>query len=393
MSDIVMKLHTTRSLAFVGLLFVAAIFCLPVAALEIAARQVLLIDYQTWTVLAQSDPDEPMPPSSMSKLMTAYMLFDAIHSGTISLDDEFQVSDNAWRKGGAASGGSTMFLEPRSRVRVEDLLRGIIIQSGNDACIVVAENMSGSEEAFADEMTEKAFELGLLGSNFVNSTGLPDPDHYTTARDLAALAKHIIVDFPEYYSLYKETEFTYNDIKQFNRNPLLYRPGGTDGLKTGYTKAAGYGLTASAVRDGRRLILVANGMESAQSRAEETSRLMDWGFRNFTNRDLFRAGETVSEAEVWLGMENTIPLVIEEDVTITIPRRSWRTLEVKAVYEGPIAAPITKGAEIARLVISGEEMEPLEYNLVAALSVEKLGFVGRIKAAATQILFGFSGGT
>ena len=388
-----MKLHTTHSLAFSSLLFAAATFCLPVAGLEIAARQVLLIDYQTWTVLEQNGADEPMPPSSMSKLMTAYMLFDAIHSGSISLDDEFQVSENAWRKGGAASGGSTMFLEPRSRVRVEDLLRGIIIQSGNDACIVVAENMSGSEEAFADDMTEKAFELGLTGSNFVNSTGLPDPDHYTTARDLAALAKHIIVDFPEYYSLYKETEFIYNDIKQFNRNPLLYRPGGTDGLKTGYTEAAGYGLTASAVRDGRRLILVANGMASAQSREEETGRLMDWGFRNFTNRDLFRAGETVSEAEVWLGLQNTIPLVIEEDVTITIPRRSWRTLEVKAVYEGPIAAPIAKGAEIARLVISGEEMDPLEYNLVAARSVEKLGFMGRIKAAASQILFGFTSGT
>ena len=374
-------------------IFAAFLTATPVQALDIAAREVLLIDYQTWTALEAKNSDEPMPPSSMSKLMTAYMLFDAIHSGAISLDDEFMVSENAWRKGGAASGGSTMFLEPNSRVRVEDLLRGIIIQSGNDACIVVAENMSGSEEAFADEMTERAFELGMTGSNFTNATGLPDPDHYMTARDLAILSKRIIVDFPEYYSLYKETEFTYNEIKQFNRNPLLYRPGGADGLKTGHTDAAGYGLTASAVRDGRRLILVANGMESTQSRSEETARLMDWGFRNFTNRNLFRAGEVVSDAEVWLGLDEAIPLVIEEDVTVTIPRRAWRNLEVKAVYEGPIPAPIEQGATVAKLVIAGDDMEPLEYDLVAGASVDKLGFAGRIKAAATQILFGFSGGS
>ncbi len=381
--------HLLNSLLFSALL----IGVTPARALDIAAREVLLVDFQTWTVLEEKDADGPMPPSSMSKLMTAYMLFEAIHSGAISLDDEFIVSENAWRKGGAASGGSTMFLEPNTRVRVEDLLRGIIVQSGNDACIVVAENMSGSEEAFADEMNERALDLGMTGSNFTNSTGLPDPDHYMTARDLALLARQIIVDFPEYYSLYRETEFTYNEIKQFNRNPLLYRPGGADGLKTGSTEAAGYGLTASAVRDGRRLILVANGMESTQGRAEETARLMDWGFRNFTNRDLFRAGEVVSDAEVWLGQEESIPLVIEEYVTVTIPRRAWRTLEVKAVYEGPIAAPIEEGASVAKLVIAGDDMEPLEYNLVAGASVAKLGFVGRIKAAASQILFGFSSGS
>ena len=267
-----------RSISILPLLLLIALAAGPSArALDIAAREVILIDYQTWTVLEESNADKRMPPSSMSKLMTAFMLFEAIHSGELSLDDEFQVSENAWRKGGAASGGSTMFLEPNTSVRVEDLLRGIIIQSGNDACIVVGENMAGSEEAFADEMTARAYELGMTNSNFTNTTGLPDPEHYTTARDLAILAKRIIVDFPEYYSLYKETEFTYNEIKQFNRNPLLYRPGGADGLKTGHTNAAGYGLTASAVRDGRRLIMVANGMESTQARSEETSRLMDWG--------------------------------------------------------------------------------------------------------------------
>nr|NKB45600.1 D-alanyl-D-alanine carboxypeptidase [Alphaproteobacteria bacterium] len=248
------------------------------------------------------------------------------------------------------------------------------------------------EEAFADEMTERARDLGLTGSNFANATGLPDPNHYMTAEDLALLARLIVTDFPEYYSLYKETEFTYNDIKQFNRNPLLYRPGGADGLKTGHTDAAGYGLTASAVRDGRRLLLVANGMASTQARSEETAKLMDWGFRNFTNKDLFRAGEMVSDAEVWLGLEPTIPLIIEEDVTVTIPRQAWRTLDVKAVYEGPIAAPIEQGTSVAKLVINGDGMDALEYDLVAGASVAKLGFTGRIQAAATQILFGFSSG-
>ena len=363
----------------------------PAHAIEIDAREYVLYDFSTWTVLEEHNGTESMPPSSMSKLMTAYMVFEAIHSGALSLDDEFMVSENAWKKGGAASGGSTMFLEPNTMVRVEDLLRGIIIQSGNDACIVVAENMAGSEEAFAMEMTERARELGLTGSNFMNATGLPDPNHYMTAEDLAVLARRIISDFPEYYSLYEETEFTYNEIKQFNRNPLLYRPGGADGLKTGHTDAAGYGLTASALRDGRRLVLVANGMKSTQARAEETAKLMDWGFRNFTNKDLFRAGEMVSDAEVWLGIDETIPLIIEEDVTVTIPRQAWRTLEVKAVYEGPIAAPVEQGATVAKLVVSGEEMEPLEYDLVAGASVAQLGFTRRVKAAASQILFGFSG--
>tara|TARA_B110000438_G_scaffold30090_1_gene29259 strand:+ start:3979 stop:5160 length:1182 start_codon:yes stop_codon:yes gene_type:complete len=393
MSALKMKFQTFLRTEFVTVFWLAFAIWQPAQALDIAARQVLLIDYQTWTVLEEKEADAAMPPSSMSKLMTAYMLFDAIHSGAISLDDEFQVSEKAWREGGAASGGSTMFLEPNTRVRVEDILRGIIIQSGNDACIVVAENMAGSEESFAIEMTEKALDLGMTGSNFTNATGLPDPDHYMTARDLAVLAKHIIVDFPDYYSLYKETEFTYNEINQFNRNPLLYRPGGADGLKTGHTDAAGYGLTASALRDGRRLIMVANGMESTKARSEETARLMDWGFRNFTNQDLFRAGEVVSDAEVWLGLDDTIPLIIEEDITVTIPRRAWRTMEVKAVYEGPIAAPIQQGAQVAKLVITGDEMEPLEYNLVAGASVAKLGFVGRIKAVAFQVLFGLTSGT
>ena len=376
-------------LYFISYIFILTITS-PAKALDIDAREYILVDFQTWTVLAEKNADEPMPPSSMSKLMTAYMLFEAVHSGAVSLDDYFDVSENAWRKGGAASGGSTMFLEPNSRVRVEDLLRGIIIQSGNDACIVVAEEMAGTEDTFAIEMTERALEIGLKGSNFTNSTGLPDKDHYMTSRDLATLARRIIKDFPEYYSLYSERNFTYNGIKQFNRNPLLSVPGNADGLKTGRTSIAGYGLTASAMRDGRRLILVANGMKTAKIRSSETSKLMDWGFRNFTNKNLFRKGEIISNADVWLGEEKVVPLILQEDISITIPRQSWRTLQVKVVYSGPVPSPIIEGQKIGTLVIDGEKMTPLEYELFASKGIEKLGFFKRIKAAANHILFGYS---
>ncbi|MCB2107204.1 MAG: D-alanyl-D-alanine carboxypeptidase [Rhodobacteraceae bacterium] len=359
------------------------------AQLEIAAREYLLVDFDTGTELASVNADEKMPPSSMSKLMTAYMVFDALKSGRISLDDEMTVSANAWRIGGAASGGSTMFLNPNDRAKVEDLLRGMIIQSGNDACIVLAENLAGSEEAFADQMNAKARELGLTGSHFVNATGLPNDDHYMTARDLVTLAKHIIQDFPEYYSLYSETSFTYNGITQGNRNPLLYNVGsGADGLKTGHTSVAGYGLTASAVRNGRRLILVANGMDSIKARDSETSKLMDWGFREFVNRNLFRAGDMVTEAEVWLGDHATVPLVIPHSMTVTLPRAAAQNLTVKAVFEGPLPAPIVKGATVGKVVVSGPNMQPIETPVITAEAVGRLGFIGRIKAAAFYIFMG-----
>ena len=357
-------------------------------AVDIEAREYVLIDFQTGEVLKDVNGDQPMPPSSMSKLMTTYMVFDALRAGVISLDDEFSVSENAWRKGGASSGGSTMFLEVNSRVSVENLIRGIIIQSGNDASIVVAENLAGSEEAFAEEMNLKAEELGLIGSNFRNATGLPDPDHYMTAHDLARLARAIIVEFPEYYSIYREREFTHNGIRQGNRNPLLYSAIGADGLKTGSTSVAGFGLTASAVQSGRRLILVANGFETAAQRTRDTERLMLWGFRNFTNRTLFTASETVTDAQVWLGNEDTVPLVIQEQVTLTVPRRSWSSLEVKVAYDGPLPAPIVEGTEVAELVISAEGMETRRFPLVAAASVNRLGFLGRMQAAAGQLFWG-----
>ncbi len=359
------------------------------ASIDINAREYVLIDFQTGAVLGAKDADKPMPPSSMSKLMTAYMAFQALKSGRISLDDELTVSRYAWQQGGAASGGSTMFLNPNSRVKVEDLLRGMIVQSGNDACIVLAEALAGSEEAFAEQMNAKAKELGMTNSHFMNATGLPHEEHYMSPRDLATLARHLITEFPEYYSLYSETSFTYNNITQGNRNPLLYRVGsGADGLKTGHTSIAGYGLTGSAIRNGRRLILVANGMDSMKDRDEETAKLLDWGFREFTNRSLFTAGEVVTDAEVWLGDTGSVNLVIPKDVMVTVPRASSQALEVKVVYQGPIPAPIAKGKEVAKVVITGKDLEPIEIPLQAAADVGRLGYIGRLKAAASYIVFG-----
>lgn len=359
------------------------------AAIETKAREALLMDFHTETVMFAKDADVAMPPSSMSKLMTTYVVFELLKQGKLKMDDVFTVSENAWRKGGAASGGSTMFLEPNSQATVEDLLHGIIIQSGNDACIVVAENIAGSEESFAELLNRKAKEIGLSGSHFTNATGLPDPDHYMTARDLATLAKRLILDFPEYYSMYSMTEFTYNGITQHNRNPLLYMPIDADGLKTGHTEIAGYGLTASAKRGDRRLILVVNGLSSTKERGQETQQLLDWGFRSFENRNLFKAGDTVENAEVWLGEMATVPLVIDRDLRLTMPRRPGDDFQVKVVYDGPVPAPIQKGQQIARLVVDAPEMERKEYPLVAGADVPKLGFFGRMVAAAKNMVFGY----
>jgi D-alanyl-D-alanine carboxypeptidase (penicillin-binding protein 5/6) len=367
----------------------SAVLAFPAAAIDIKARQYILMDFQTGTVLDSKNADVHMTPSSMAKLLTSYLVFDAVKSGKLSLDDQLTVSRHAWKDGGAASGGSTMFLDPGSKVKVEDLIRGMIIQSGNDACIVLAEGISGSEEAFAEQMNAKAKELGMANSHFTNATGLPDPDQYSTAHDLAILAERIIKDHPEYYSLYSETSFTYNNITQGNRNPLLYRVGsGADGLKTGHTEAGGFGLTASAVRNGRRLILVANGMETMKDRDEETEKLLDYGFREFVNRSLFTAGETVTTADVWLGNAPNVPLVIPKELAIAIPRTSLQSMEVKVVYDNPVPAPIAKGATLGKLIVTAHDLQPIEVPLQAAQDVGRLGLVGRLKAAATYIFLG-----
>ena len=341
------------------------------------------MDLETGAVLLDKGGATPTPPASLSKLMTLYMVFERLKQGKLSLDDEFPVSRKAWRKG-----GSKMFVRVGRRVRVEDLVRGIVVSSGNDASIVVAEGLSGSEAAFAEAMNRRAREIGLAGSHFVNATGWPDAGHVMTPRDVALLSRHLIEEFPEYYPYFAEKSFRYNSIKQRNRNPLLYRDTGVDGLKTGYTRASGYGLAASAVREGRRVAMVLTGFASARERASEARRLLDWAYASFRNYTLFRADAVVEHADVWVGEEDTVPLVVERDVKITLPRAARPGLRVKVVYEGPVPAPIVKGTRIAKLMVAAPRFETLEVPLLAGANVDRAGAFGRIGAAISYLLWG-----
>ena len=352
-------------------------------SVDTPATHALMIDAITGTVLIEKNADVPMPPASMSKLMTLLLVFERLDDGSIGLEDTIRVSEAAWRMG-----GSRMFVEHNSRVSISDLLRGVIVQSGNDASVVFAEGLSGSEEAFADEMNRRADEIGLTGSTFRNSTGWPDPEHRTTARDLAMIAARIITAFPEYYKIFQEREFTYNNIRQGNRNPLLYKDIGADGLKTGHTEESGYGLVASVERKGRRLILVVNGLESVKQRSMESERLLDVGFRDFNNYRFFAANAVVDDAEVWLGAETRVPLLIEEEVLLTMSRKTRRDITVTVAYESPISAPIVRGARLAELRIEGPNMEPVVRDLVAGVAVDRLGFIGRLGAAISPIVWG-----
>jgi D-alanyl-D-alanine carboxypeptidase (penicillin-binding protein 5/6) len=360
---------------------------------QTTARQAILIDFDTGAVLYEKDAKSPMFPASMSKIMTSLLVFDELRAGRLKLDSTFRVSEKAWRKG-----GSKMFVNVKDEIRIEDLLRGIIVQSGNDASIVIAEGISGSEDAFAERMTERAIEIGLTSTQFRNATGWPDPDHVTTARDLAMLSMFLIREYPEFYGLYSEREFTYGKsldgkpITQGNRNPLLYKALGADGLKTGHTEASGFGLTASAVRGDRRLVMVINGLDSVRARSSESERLLNWGFRVFDNYQLFEAGETVEEAKVWLGEAGVVPLVIEAPLAVTIPKSSRRGMRVKVMYDSPIPAPISAGVEVARIVVTAPDMEPISRPLNTAADVGQLDFFGRITSAINFIIFGSSSG-
>jgi D-alanyl-D-alanine carboxypeptidase (penicillin-binding protein 5/6) len=364
----------------------ASISLRPASAIETMAREAILVDMDSGAVLLGKSPDQQMPPASMSKIMTAYVVFDMLKSGKVKLDDTLPVSENAWRKGGCVSEGSTMCLKLGERARVEDLIQGMIVQSGNDACIVLAEGLAGSEQAFADLMNRKAKEIGLTGSEFRNATGLPDPGHVMTARDLAILAKRTIEDFPEYYHYYGEKDFTWNNIKQGNRNPLLYKDLGADGLKTGHTKEAGFGLTASAKRNDRRVILVVSGMPSMKARSEESERLIEYGFREFENVPIAKAGVQVDTAEVWLGDQETVPLQARNDIVATVPRRAQSDLKVSVIYDGPVPAPIRKGDVVGRIVASAPGMSPVEAPLVAGADVAKAGILGRMVAALGSLV-------
>ena len=355
----------------------------PANAVETTALHAILIDTSTGTILMEKDADVGTAPASMSKIMVLYMLFERLADGNLTMEDTFAVSEKAWRMG-----GSKMFVGVNTRVTISDLLRGVIVQSGNDASIVIAEGLGGTESNFAVEMTERGAELGLTNSVFKNATGWPEEGHVMSARDIATLALRLITDFPQYYAIFAETSFTYNDIKQSNRNPLLYDFPGADGLKTGYTEASGYGLAASAVRNGRRLILILNGLESVQDRTREAERLLDWGFREFANYTLFTEGEVVDNAPVWLGAQATVPLVIQDELTLTLSRTARRNMTVKTVYQSPIPARIETGTELAKLVIEAPDIPSVELPLVAGADVERLGVLGRLGAAVSFLVWG-----
>ena len=351
--------------------------------IDTQARNAIIVDFETGAVLLDKGADQRMPPASMSKIMTAYLVYDALKKGKLSLEDILPVSEKAWR-----TQGSKMFVPYPGRVKVEDLVRGMIIQSGNDACIVLAEGLAGSEEAFVEQENEKAKELGLNSSHFANVSGLPDPNEYVTARDLALLARRLIIDFPEYYHYDSEKEFIYNNIRQGNRNPLLYKDLGADGMKTGHTEEAGYSLTASAIREGRRIIMVLGGLPSMKSRAQESERLLEWAFREFNDFRLVRAGDAIDQAEVWLGAEAKVPVAAARDVVVTLPRAARRSLKATVHYDGPIKAPITKGQTVGKLTLTAEGVDPVEIPLVAVQPVEKLGPIARIGVAAGYLVWG-----
>jgi D-alanyl-D-alanine carboxypeptidase (penicillin-binding protein 5/6) len=353
------------------------------AVVETPATQAIMIDHRTKSVLFEKNADERMPPSSMAKLMTIYMLFERLADGRLKMGDRFEISEKAWKMG-----GSKMFVEVGKKVRVEDLIRGVIVQSGNDACVVIAEGIAGTEEAFAELMNEKARQIGMTGSHFTNSSGWPDPDQYVTARDLSVLAIRLIDDFPQFYKMFSEKTFTYSGIRQGNRNPLLYKRVGADGLKTGHTEAAGFGLVASAERDGTRLVLVVNGLDSVNQRSRESERLMNFGFREFGSYALFKGGEVVDRAAVWLGDEDDVPLVIEKPLDIMLARKSRRQLKVSMHYTGPIPAPVEKGDTVGYLRVEAPDIDPLKVPLVAGADVPRLGVFGRLGAAVRHLVFG-----
>lgn len=360
----------------------AFVFLLPFSAqaesvIQTAAKQAIVIDYDTGTVLLEKNADERMPTSSMSKVMTAYMVFDALKQGQLSLDTQFMVSERAWKMQ-----GSKMFVEVGKPIKVEDLIRGVIIQSGNDATVVLAEGIAGSEEVFAKNMTKKAHELGMKNSNFMNASGWPDPEHYSTARDLSTMAKSLIHEFPDYYKYYSEKEFTYHNIKQGNRNPLLYLNIGADGIKTGHTEAAGYGLIGSGTSNGRRVILVVNGLSDEKERATEGAKLLEWALKNFENKKLFKEGDTVANAAVAMGTTNAVPLTVKDSLAVTLPTAAARGFKATANYKEPLIAPVTKGQEVGTVLVEIPHAETMKIPLYAGADVPKLGvFAGLLEKA------------
>ncbi|WP_137701510.1 D-alanyl-D-alanine carboxypeptidase family protein [Marimonas lutisalis] len=370
---------------FPGLLALL-LFALPANAFETKARAAFVLDQTTGTVLLSKNADQPLPPASMSKLMTLYVAFEAIRDGRLSVGERLPVSSHAM-----SYGGSTMFLDTTDRVKVEDLLRGIIVLSGNDACAVIAEALSpdGTEAGFARFMTQRAQQMGMTNSTFANSNGWPAPGHRMSMRDLALLANRIISDFPEFYPMFAEQEFKFDGRapqNARNRNPLLGLGIGADGLKTGHTNEAGYGLVGSAVQGDRRVIFVVSGLDTAQARAEEAEAIVNWAFRQFAQKQVIREGEILTEAEVWMGETPTVGLAAQEDVSTLVPVLGADKVPAEIVYTGPFSAPIRKGQELAELIIRPEGLEETRVKLVADRDVQRGGFMVRMKTVSSILI-------
>ncbi len=359
------------------------------AAFDTQAGAAWVYDVTTGTVLMSKNADTPLPPASMSKLMTLNMLFEALRDGRVDMDTRFGVSSRA-----RAMGGSTMFLNERDRPTVEELIQGIVVQSGNDACVVVAEGLAGSEEAFARLMNQRAAALGMTQSNFVNSSGWPAPNHAMSMADLGMLATRLITEFPEYYGYFAQTEFGYDGRapqNRFNRNPLLDLGIGADGLKTGHTQEAGYGLAGSAAQGTRRIVFIVTGLDSEKAREEESERIVNWAFRQFVEKSLVTEGERVAVADVWRGQVGEVGLVPARDVTILVPALQQGPVTAEVFYRGPVEAPIAQGQELGELVIAMEGLPDMRVPLIADRAVAKGGVTPHLRVAAQQLLRDWTG--
>jgi D-alanyl-D-alanine carboxypeptidase (penicillin-binding protein 5/6) len=366
------------------ILVFATLLALPAQAFDTRATAAWVFDETTQTVLLAKNADQPLPPASMSKLMTLNMLFEALQDGRVTMDTTFAVSTKA-----RSMGGSTMFLNEQDRPTVRDLIYGIIINSGNDACVVVAEGLAGTEEAFAAQMTERAKTLGMTQSTFANASGWPDPNHRMSMHDLGIIARRLIEEFPEEYTIFKETEFNYAnraEANRFNRNPLLKLNIGADGLKTGHTREAGYGLVGSAVQGNRRVIFVITGLESDTARAEEAERIVNWAFRQFVLKTVAKGGLRVAEAPVWMGRDSTVGLVPAKDVVLLVPASVQDGISAEVSFTGPLAAPLIAGQPVAELIVHVPDLPDARIPLVTEAAVNRAGFVGRLSTAA-QVLY------
>ena len=358
---------------------------------NIQARTGILIDYHSDEILFELDPDTQIYPASMTKIMTAIVAFELLKENKLSLDDEFVISENAWRL--SQAGYSSMFIMINDQVTVEDLLKGIIVASGNDACVALAEGIAGSEENFADMMNEKAGEIGMTSTNFTNSSGINDPDNISTVRDIALMSKYLIQNYPNYYELFAEKTFTWNrtggdPIKQGNRNPLLYKNVGVDGVKTGYLAVEKYSLASSMIKKDRRLIAVASGFETKNSRSSESLKLLNWGFRNSNTYEISKKEETTFELDAWLGKKQKVLATTKEDLHVTVNKKNFRHLNVSIEYEGPIAAPIEKGAKVAEIIVMNKDKIIKKMPLYAAEDLKKVNFFKSLLTSLNYLIWG-----